>query len=82
MNLYADFVSSEGTKVTYRIGYRTDDVTGIVVYDIVTQEVVILSEPIGGDRPLYEIAVRSLFCKYHASFVKGIFPERISREIG
>lgn len=82
MNLYATLVSIDGDEVTYRIGYYCNNITGIVVYNYKAGTYKVISEPIDADRPLYRNALTSLFAKYQSSFVKGIFPEKISREIG
>lgn len=80
MNLYANFVSVDGTKVTYRVGFSTKDITGIVVYDYELNNYEIIEQPSSGD--LSERAVESMFIRHRRNFVNGIFPEKISREIG
>ena len=80
MNLYANFVSVDGTKVTYRVGFSTKDITGIVVYDYELNNYEIIEQPSSGD--LSERAVESMFIRHRRNFVYGIFPEKISREIG
>jgi len=83
MNLYANLVSVDGDEVTYRVGYRTSDITGTVVYNFKTREYRILNDPLNAEHPLNrERALTYLFSNHHSSFVKGIFPERISRVIG
>ena len=82
MNLYARLFSINGDELTYRIGYSCNNITGIVVYNFKTRTYKVVSEPIDADMPLYRNALTSLFAKYQSSFVKGIFPEKISREIG
>ena len=80
MNLYGRLVSVEGTVVTYRIGFDYKDITGAVQYDYAIGEYKAISEPVMGI--IYKNALDSLLRKNRKSFLEGVFPEKISREIG
>ena len=80
MNLYGRLVSVEWTVVTYRIGFNYKDITGVVQYDYAIGEYKVIREPVTGI--IYKNALDSLLRKYRKSFLEGVFPEKISREIG
>ena len=79
-NVYCDYISDTGDSVTYAFGGATDDITGIVTFNLSDGSFDIEKEPDNCHIPIRYMY--SLFFKYRDNFYQGIFKPKISYEIG
>ena len=79
MNLYCCLISSTRDRGVYAAGSPPKDLTGIVIFfrQDIPPEVVRKWEPYFSPHK-----ASCLNLRYRSSFGSGIFPERVSREIG
>ena len=78
--VYCDFVSQNDNKVRYRYGGYTDDVTGVVDFDIDGGGFSIEKEP-ERNLPYLPVYLMKLYCNKASLFKKAEFPQKLSYEI-
>lgn len=77
--VYCNYMSDTGNSVTYAFGGLVQDITGVIRFNLSDGSFDIEKEP-----EKSHVSIRylySLFNKYRADFLKGIFKPKISYEI-
>ena len=77
--VYCDYISNTGNSVTYAFGGLVQDITGVIKFNLPDGSFDIEKEP-----EKSHVSIRyiySLFNKYRADFLKGVFKPKISYEI-
>lgn len=77
--VYCNYISNTKDTATYAYGATTDDITGILVFNISNETIYVKKEPVK-DSPT-GLFLRKLYAKHRDNFKKGTFPKKIAYEI-